>query len=313
MKHSTAMKELNSTLKSLSEEDLPYALYVKNRIQMDDGHRDYRRGPDTQLLRKTESYLKSIQNLKEINDIIINYFSNTRDSDIFYFIDLLNETIEEMYVRGGDRSSYKRDKRKLNFTLHMIKQDIQSTGYYQDIEVIDEIKNKYFKFLYLSFSYSFYLEKHLDLNYIQTDYSKVITENPLHFKKYDHEEFYLWAKGYLDKDIGHQAISNSLKYAPTTNEDYKTVINSIFDILYINDHYAYTIIKEKLLNAWYQKNYRKKNKGKRDYFFLTDDTYACLEILTKKYNVSKNKIIENLINEKYAKECKYKDGSDKYS
>lgn len=158
----------------------------------------------------------------------------------------------------------------------------------------------YFRFLYLTFAYSFYLEKHLDLDYIQTQYSQIITENPLHFKKYDHQDFYLWAKGYLDKDSEHQAISNSLIYSPTTNEEYKVIINIIFDYLYITDIYAYKIIKEKLLNAWYQKDYRQRTKGKKGYFFLTDRTHSCLDILAKKNNMSKEKVLESLINEKYS-------------
>lgn len=144
MYQSQAMKELTSTLKLLPEEDLPLALYEKNWIEMTEPRRYYERGPNIKLLKETADYLSSIHNLDEIKGIIINSFLNMSEYEVYNFIDSLNQSIKKMHIRGYNRSSYKKDKRHLYFTLNIIKQEIQMNRYYAEIKFFDKIKNEYF-------------------------------------------------------------------------------------------------------------------------------------------------------------------------
>lgn len=99
-------------------------------------------------------------------------------------------------------------------------------------------------------------------------YSQIVLEKPLHFKKYDHIDFYRWVIQYLKDDRNLSRAFNLREYHPIQDSDFKDTALSIFDKIYDEDINAYCVLKDKISNAWYQKAYRQKNKGKKHYYFL---------------------------------------------
>ncbi len=85
-----------------------------------------------------------------------------------------------------------------------------------------------------------------------------------HFQKNDTIDFYIWAKNYMDDNDKY----DSKVYTPITNEEYRTTVNIIFDKLFDENKDIYAALKEKLSNAWYQKKYRQKNKGKKAHHYV---------------------------------------------
>ena len=102
---------------------------------------------------------------------------------------------------------------------------------------------------------------------------------------------------------GHDKYHSTI-YAPITDDEYKTTVNIIFDKLFDENEDIYAALKDKLSNAWYQKKYRQKNKGKKPHYYaLSKKAKEALHILALKRNLKEEEVIENLINEFYVKEC----------
>ena len=142
------------------------------------------------------------------------------------------------------------------------------------------------------------------LNNIEERFSTILAKNELHFKSFDSNDFYLWAKNYMDQDSENARFYNSRDYTPVIPQDYKIVVNAIFDVLLDTNPHIYKALRDKLSNAWYQKKYRQKNKGKKaHHYVLQKNTLIALESLASKRKLTHEKIIENLINEHYVKEC----------
>ena len=111
----------------------------------------------------------------------------------------------------------------------------------------------------------------------------------------------------------HNEKYHSTAYTPITDEEYRTTVNIIFDKLFDENEDIYAALKDKLANAWYQKKYRQKNKGKKPHYYaLSKKTIESLHILAFKRNMSEEQIIENLINEFYVKECADISGNSLY-
>ncbi|WP_151980741.1 hypothetical protein [Acinetobacter guerrae] len=307
-------KVLSSYLKNLSNEYLIICLHVRNIIEIENRIRDSISDLDNEVIEMDVEILKSINKLEEIKPIIEKYFEYAYDDEIDLFINKVNNLKKDMPIYNSNILNSIKDKRFFYFLVNIFNKEInQSRIYTLKIHLLNKINNEYFQILYLALISIFCSTHQTQIEYLKDSYSQLITKYPLHFEKYDDNKFYIWAKKYMDNDIENKRTSRSTYYSPMTVEEYKPAIHAIFDALYIEQPYAYQALKDKLLNAWYQKNYRQRNKGKKGYFFLTDRTHACLDILAKKDNVSKEKVLESLINEKYAIECKDHNGNDKYS
>ncbi|MDH2018881.1 hypothetical protein N5J44_06220 [Acinetobacter ursingii] len=314
MYHDQPLKQLKSFIKDSNNEDLIAMLHVKNRFELEYRTRQNISDTDDELIGMDIDSLKSIQSLEEIRVLVLNYFQSAYDNEIDNYINDILELKKAMPISGSSISHAMQDKRYLYFLIDTLKNEVHySSRIYSERNDTKDISNDYIRLLYLLLLKTFNNGCQINLERIKDQYSRLITEHPLHFEKYDDIEFYIWAKKYMDNDTEYQRRSRSTQYSPIKDEDYKPTIHAIFDALHTKDIYVYRSLKEKLLNAWYQKSYRKKNKGKKYYFFLTDKTYACLEILAKKENINLERVIERLINEMYSKKCKDNFGNDKYS
>ncbi|MGS0707702.1 hypothetical protein ACVBEE_14565 [Acinetobacter sp. ANC 3781] len=281
----------------LNKEKLIYDLRVKNV-----------ENNDIELIEMDIKNINSSKNLNEIKINLIKELSNTREDYAKDFIYYINKYKDDLIIRGRNLSQYKSDRRLLIYALYRIK--------IRDREIsrlINSISNPYIRFLYIIFTFREYYRDNRELDYIEEAYSKLITEKSLHFKKYDHPEFYKWAKKYMDEDRENFREFNKSPLMPLEDSDFGVVVNSIFDVMYVENIHIYTALKEKLKNAWYQKVYRAKNKGKAHHYFLTDKALDSLKILALKHNKTQEKMIEHLINKCFTEECADYSGQSMYS
>ena len=158
------------------------------------------------------------------------------------------------------------------------------------------IANTYVRFLYIIFTYRKYYRSSRELERIERKHSEIISAKSLHFKNYDHPEFYKWAKTYIDKNTSDFRDFNQIEFTPLQDVDFGVWVNSIFDIMYHANQHAYINLKKQLSNAWYQKSYQKNRKGREHHYFLTDKTKKLLIILAAKHKKTEDRMIEHLIN-----------------
>ena len=167
--------------------------------------------------------------------------------------------------------------------------------------IVNNINNHFFRFLFIIFCHPDYSQSTVELNTNEEKISQLTNSHLIHFVKNDTIDFYRWAKSYMDD---HNEKYHSAAYTPITDEEYRTTVNIIFDKLFDENEDIYAALKDKLANAWYQKKYRQKNKGKKPHYYaLSKRAKEALHILAFKRNMSEEQIIENLINEFYVKEC----------
>ncbi|MCW8692789.1 hypothetical protein OQH45_18000 [Acinetobacter baumannii] len=307
MYQSSAHKELKLYLKQLSDEDMIWVLHVMNKDHEEhDIERDIN-DMDPALVRLDIKTLNTMTNTDEIRSRVINSYAEIREGFINHFIDTLKDFQSTLKIRGRDLSKYKADKRLLYFALNQINHKEDRYNTFRDIH------NEYFRFLYTIFMLPNYYESNRTLDDLEASFSKIISKKPLHFKSFDSDEFYLWAKTYMDQDRENAKVLNSTSYTPLNPKEYSIVVNAIFDNLFAIDNNIYRALKDKLSNAAYQKNYRKKNKGRKHHYYLTDKALRSLEILAEKHGMTKEKMIESLVNERYTKECMDFNGNDLYS
>lgn len=297
MYQGTAHKELKLFIKESTDEDMIWILHVMNKDQ-EEYRNNYRlNGTEDYLLQLDIRTLNTINNTDEIKNRISDTYNHLNEREIYNFVSSLKCFRDTLIIRGRNLDEYKKNKRLLYFTLNSI-----SENEYQ-YNTFKEIKNEYFRLLYTIFMLPRYYDSNRSLDNINAHFSDILSKKPLHFKKFNNDDFYRWAKSYMDQDRENSRVHNSLNYSPINAEEYSLVINAIFDSLLNKDTNIYKAIKDKISNAWHQKIFREKNKGRKHHYYLTDKTLECLEILAEKHNVTKEKIIEKLINDRYAKEC----------
>ncbi|MDC4584464.1 hypothetical protein OW666_16200 [Acinetobacter baumannii] len=307
MYQSSAHKELKQTVKQFSDEDMIWVLHVMNK-----DHEEHYLGRniddmDSALVRLDIKTLNTMTNMDEIRIKVINSYEEIKEGSINHFIGTLKDFQSTLKIRGRDLSKYKSNKRLLYFVLNQIN---HKEGQYNTFR---DIQNEYFRFLYTIFMLPNYYDTNRTLDDLEASFSKIISKKPLHFKSFDSDEFYLWAKTYMDQDRENAKVLNSTSYTPLSPKEYSIVVNAIFDNLLAIDNNIYRALKDKLSNAAYQKNYRKKNKGRKHHYYLTDKAHRCLEILSEKHNITEEKMIEDLINERYTKECMDMNGNHLYT
>lgn len=308
MHQSLALKELNQFLKASTDEDMIWVLHAMNKDNEEHHCNQNIDNSDEQLIQSTINILNTLKNAEEIRKRVLDNYADINDRHILYFIDSLKMFRDTLNIRAKDCSNYKSNKRLLNFTLHSMSLDRDLSW-----RTVSMIQDDYFKFLYVLFISPSYSRSSRPLERIEERFCKILNEKTLHFKKFDYDDFYQWVKGYMDSDYQNARIYNSQHYTPLTPEDYKVVVNSIFDILIDTNPIIYKALKDKISNAWYQKTFRQKNKGRKHHYYLTDKALRGLEILAKKHDLTKEKIIEQLINERYTKECMDINGNHLYS
>lgn len=294
MNQTSAIDDLSNVLKSLSSEDYVWLLHVVNKDEIEFNSDSKITDLDSELVENDIKSLNSIINIKEVKDIVISKYINYRERDINYIIKSIDQYKSSIPHRGVDLTKYKNNIRLLNFVLYKLTDD--------DIEHhnIEEIKNDYLRLIYIVFIINKSMNIYRKLERIENKFSRIISEKSLHFKNCDNTDFYIWVSNYINNDKKISRLLNFREHAPTQDNDFRNTILITFDQIYSTDKNAYQVIKEKISNAWYQKNYRKNNKGKNHRYFFTDKAKKSLEIIASKENTTEEKMLEKLINQHYA-------------
>lgn len=296
MSIASAFDELTKLVKSLSNDDNVWLIHLMNKDEIEYKHNQRIYSLSDELIEEDIQSLNSMHNIGEVKNIVLNKFKNYKDSEINQLIRLIEEHKESLHFRSHDFSKYKEDPRLLNFILFKILDDDKFDEFN-----VREIQNNYLRFIYIIFvlnsSDSFYRK----LERSEKEFSNILIEKSLHFKNYDNICFYKWALKYIQDNRQLSRRFHLNQYSPIQDAEFKVTILSVFDQIYVTDLNAYSVLKDKISNAWYQKTYRKKNKGKKHYYFFTEKTQKCLQIIAKKNNIKEDEVLENLINEYYAK------------
>lgn len=296
MSNTEEINQLRSALKQLNEGDLVPALCLMEMDIESNSFRDFHKDLDRKLMRPFIQKLNTIKVLSEIRQIILDYYS-TQEWD--YIDDYLREleTLKSLLKnRGRDISKYQSNPRLLAFALHYYEKQFRRGD-----NIINDINNHFFRFLFIIFCHPDYSQSTVELNIIEEKFSQLTNSHLIHFVKNDTIDFYRWSKNYMDD---HNEKYHSTAYTPITDEEYRTTVNIIFDKLFDENEDIYAALKDKLSNAWYQKKYRQKNKGKKPHYYaLSKRAKEALHILAFKRNLTEEEVIENLINEFYVKEC----------
>lgn len=300
------INQLKSALKQLDEGDLVPALFLMEMDIESNSFRDFQKELDRKVMRPFIQRLNTIKGLSEIRQIILDYYSAQK----WHYIDDYLRELETFKLnlknRGRDISKYQSDSRLLAFALHYYEKQFRRGD-----SIVNNINNQFFRFLFIIFCHPDYSQSTVELNIIEEKFSQLTNSHLIHFVKNDTIDFYRWAKNYMDD---HNEKYHSTAYTPITDEEYRTTVNIIFDKLFDENEDIYAALKDKLANAWYQKKYRQKNKGKKPHYYaLSKRAKESLHILAFKRNMSEEQIIENLINEFYVKECVDVQGQSLYT
>lgn len=290
------INQLKSALKQLDEGDLVPALFLMEMDIESNSFRDFQKELDRKVMRPFIQRLNTIKGLSEIRQIILDYYSAQK----WHYIDDYLRELETFKLnlknRGRDISKYQSDSRLLAFALHYYEKQFR-----REDSIVNNINNDFFRFLFIIFCHPDYSQSTVELNIIEEKFSQLTNSHLIHFVKNDTIDFYRWAKNYMDD---HNEKYHSTAYTPITDEEYRTTVNIIFDKLFDENEDIYAALKDKLANAWYQKKYRQKNKGKKPHYYaLSKRAKEALHILAFKRNLTEEEVIENLINEFYVKEC----------
>lgn len=290
------INQLKSALKQLNESDLVPALCLMEMDIESNSFRDFQKELDRKVMRPFIQRLNTIKGLSEIRQIILDYYSAQKWDYIDDYLRELETFKLNLKNRGRDISKYQSDSRLLAFALHYYEKQFRRGD-----SIVNNINNHFFRFLFIIFCHPDYSQSTVELNIIEEKFSQLTNSHLIHFAKNDTIDFYRWAKSYMDD---HNEKYHSAAYTPITDEEYRTTVNIIFDKLFDENEDIYAALKDKLANAWYQKKYRQKNKGKKPHYYaLSKRAKEALHILAFKRNMSEEQIIENLINEFYVKEC----------
>lgn len=146
-------------------------------------------------------------------------------------------------------------------------------------------------------------------NYLSVPDKEISWINP------DDELQLKWAKEYLFKIFQNPPLN----YTPPSKKINLNQLSLYDQILIDLDHYSYlnpavrTILIEKMKKSWSQKKYRQSDKVKKNYHLpLTKDCKDKLSKLSALMNLSENKVIEKLINERYELDFLDEKGRSKY-
>ena len=290
------INQLKSALKQLNESDLVPALCLMEMDIESNSFRDFQKELDRKVMRPFIQRLNTIKGLSEIRQIILDYYSAQKWDYIDDYLRELETFKLNLKNRGRDISKYQSDSRLLAFALHYYEKQFR-----REDSIVNNTNNDFFRFLFIIFCHPDYSQSTVELNIIEEKFSQLTNSQLIHFVKNDTIDFYRWAKNYMDD---HNEKYHSTAYTPITDEEYRTTVNIIFDKLFDENEDIYAALKDKLANAWYQKKYRQKNKGKKPHYYaLSKRAKEALHILAFKRNMSEEQIIENLINEFYVKEC----------
>lgn len=308
MNTSASYTQLVKLVKTLSTDDYVWLLHVINKDELEFNLRDDVDDLNSDLIYNDIDSLNTFNNIQEIKESVLNKCKDLNEREILNIIDSINYYMESLIHRSLDLSNYKSNPRLLNFAIYRFTSRVSDIS--KDIRTI---KNNYIQFLYLISVYNTGNRAIRKLDCIEKDFSQITTNKPLHFKNNDTVEFYRWALKYMNEDRKIAREFDIKQYNPIQDNDFKITVLSILDQICDTDENTYLVLKDKLSNAWYQKTYRKLNKGRKHHYFFTDRTFDCLKIIAEMNNTNEERTLDKLINEYFAQHCKYQNGESKYS
>lgn len=285
----SAIDELKSYLSQLREEDLVWALYVYNHPNI---HYHCNSRDDNNVLEKDIEEINSLNKLKDIINLIINKMENQYINNIYDYLRDLDYFKSNFKIISQDLNRVKNNKRFLQFACKVMSDGLRE-------RLVLDIKNLYFQFLYMAFTFPRFYENPRSIEAIYNKFDRIYSKFNNHFK-FSSADFYIWAKNYINENQDFRGYN---RYALNASE-YELLINSIFDIIYDENENIHYALRKKLSNAWYQKKHREENKVKKpNYYALTKRAKESLQTLAFKNGVSEEQMIERLINETYVKKC----------
>lgn len=309
MDTSKSHAELYKLVKTVKTDDYVWLLHLVNKEKLEYELRCSINDIDNELIQEDVQSLNTLRDIDEVKSIVINRCKELNEKEVKYILNNINDYLESLPYRSHDLSRYKSDKRFLNFAFYKLADKLDD-----DLYEINKIQDDYLRFLYIVSVYKTSRRIINKLIRIEKFFSKLLLDKTLHFKNYDYVDFYKWSLKYIVEDKEITKRFNFKEYSPIQDDEFKIVVLSILDQIYDTDENTYIVLKEKISNAWYQKAYRKKNKGRDHHYFFTDKTLEALETISKKENISDEKVLERLINEYFANHCIYQgSGEHKYS
>lgn len=299
-----ALKNLNLTpvqkeLNKFEEEDyvwISHQLSQKYKIDFDD-------------------FISGQPNLHTLKSDLISVLEKEEENKTLFFLKEMM-AIKKNYIDHNFFKAIKENSRLICFHLNIIKKEIDTRLRY-------DFKNNYIKLIYLInieyFHYSklSYKEAINRTNRIKAIYEEIYFHKK-NLKKYlDDKNFTDWAYSYLNKknkEWREIHISQKIDYPKTNSqEEYKNIIISFFDIKYYHRKSEYENSLNSLKKAWQQKCFRDKGGIKKLYHLpLTKQAKSELEKLSSLRNQSENKVIEDLIHQMYLKEMCDENGKPLY-
>lgn len=271
---------------------------------------------DRIVLKKDIEKINTITELKEIKYYIQSQLKNDPELED-EFIECIKSYSNKIQVRELFSKVNKNDIRSILCILYQLDHQYENTNknsyrtYFRNKTYIENIYHRFLFLLSVDFEQYNIID---DFNLALDEYIKLSALHPNHFKNvridYD-EDFYRWAFNHINTN---DDLSRKLNYLKISHCDFKTQVNLVFDILYLNDINLYANLIRKVKNAWYQRLHQKKNANKKKYqFILSDKTLNELENLQHRFDSSQEKILERLIAAEYVKECLNAEGKPKYT
>ncbi|MEC8886851.1 MAG: hypothetical protein VX875_07135 [Pseudomonadota bacterium] len=294
--HQSIDAHLATELARHSDEGLILVLHIMHKGMF--SHNVSRYSGEFEITSNDILIINSMKKLSDIKKHILSTAKTWSENDIHRFLIDINQ--QGLNVNKFNFSIVKGNERMKNFfNSNLI------VGRYGNNS--DGIKSNYAKLVYRILCCNLDFSEN-DFNHLVQEYSRIHTEFPDHFKNKD-REFYIWLKGYLDE----KETYDSQHYTPTTADDYKVVINSIFDSLYFKDPDIHYAARKKVMNAWGQKKYRAEGKVKKQrYYALSNKTLELLDDLCISLGKSETDVLTSLINEHYTKQCLDINGNRKF-
>ncbi|MCL6249145.1 hypothetical protein M5F00_14905 [Acinetobacter sp. ANC 4945] len=287
MNNYAALNDLKSYLTQLRDEDLIWVLHVFKHPDIHRSSADKYHVLDAEI-----EILNCIEKLKAIKKIVIDYFEEEDARTIDDFLYDLKNHRQSIMSSMIEYSQIASNQRFLNFACESMCSQIGERK-------IRQIKNLYYKFLYMAYTSPHFFENPRRIEALHIDFDRVYSKFNTHFK-FANTDFFIWAKQYINENPEFRRY----KKESVEISEYEILINSIFDLIYIENENIHYALRKKLSNAWYQKKHREEKKVKKtNYYALTKKAKESLETLALKYNLSEERIIEKLINECFANEC----------
>lgn len=303
MSNTSSLEDLKAFISIQTDEELVWVLHVFNKSEVAYHFSELtKREREISGLKSDIDNLNSFKQLKDIKSFIIKYCEDYRSSRIDDLLDDLLDFKSGIEVSGIDFTVFKNNKRFLNFACKLLNEDVRE-------KELTNFKSQYINFLYVALTYRSYYENPRRIERVVNKFSDIYSKYPSHFKGDEDNNFYIWAKKYMDENLAYRSKS----YSPTEESEYCIVVNSIFDMLYYENEEVHYALRKKISNAWYQKVYRKKNKGKKaHHYVLQKKTLDSLHSLAFKWKMSHEEVLEKLIDKSYAEECTDFFGECKY-